>query len=395
MSKTNNNTRGRVVYYFPAESRDDRDDSDDKKSGKRKASIIGVICVLLAVVIAIAAGIGSSGFKNWQVKTWFNNWFGLVNTIEEEDKGTELLAVSDKGKAMRDGGTYAMPTAMAFVLSEEDRSASNTAGEFTGEKGVTLTATLSNKYIRGDYEWSFDFANPASTWAQGKNASDYLSLTVDETSTDKATIMALAPFGEPITVTATLAGSDKCGTCRVDYLHRVTYSGDKTYLIEGDFGESLGFESQMSFGIGTVYGEVGFYNAKVSLSGSFENEFKSYLKFNVTLVEYIIFTSATGSYSGGISGDVQFFTGDTLEYSMFINDFDSYSDEQKEAIYYAWWAASKNRSYNADIDMSVTYSYNGVLISNCSPDTEGTGLIAGAIGATVTPNVDLNGDKVL
>ena len=355
-----------------------------------KVKKIFVVVFAFALVLFTICAIGRLVKGTWDVRDWV-----VKNEVEEEDKDTALIAVSGNGKAMHDGGTYAMPKAMAFVVSEEDLGhtrkvarAATTAGTFTGESGVTLTATLSNKYLNGKYNWTFDFENPESAWAKNKAVSDFFSLTVDETCTDKATIMALAPFGEPITVTATLEGSGKSGTSKIDYLQRLVSCSEEAYLESGDFGEQLVAGVDTDFSVGTVLGELSFNYLNLDFSDDFCDKFRSYLKFDVEVVDNYQFES--GSYDGDY-----YVTDDVLEYSMVIENFDSYSSEQKDAIYYAWWAASNAVSFNGWFSLGLTYSYNGVFVLNMSPDSDARFLLESAIGSTVVPNVYINGNIVL
>ena len=39
-----------------------------------KKAVSVIVALFVAAALVIAVGIGSSWFKNWKVKTWFNDW---------------------------------------------------------------------------------------------------------------------------------------------------------------------------------------------------------------------------------------------------------------------------------------------------------------------------------
>ena len=40
----------------------------------KKATISGLVTVIVAIAMVIVCGIGSNWFKNGDTKTWFDNW---------------------------------------------------------------------------------------------------------------------------------------------------------------------------------------------------------------------------------------------------------------------------------------------------------------------------------
>ena len=95
-----------------------------------------------------------------------------------------------------DGDICAMPSAMAF------RSAQSLDGEEAYDS-VVLNATVSpDTATDKSLDWSVEFADPASEWANGKNVTDYVTVTPQSDGSSTATVQCLQPFGEQIIITA-------------------------------------------------------------------------------------------------------------------------------------------------------------------------------------------------
>ncbi len=75
-----------------------------------------------------------------------------------------------------------------------------TAADGTTTKELTATVTPSEaSSLR--YAWSIAFVNPSSTWATGKNVTDYVSISQDGSNQLKATVTFKKLFSEQIKVT--------------------------------------------------------------------------------------------------------------------------------------------------------------------------------------------------
>ncbi len=105
----------------------------------------------------------------------------------------EVIAMDDAGTAMYEGKTYDMPRALKFYASSPNSN-----------KTVRLTATItpasaSDKSV----DWSVSWVNPSSTWATGKTATDYVTVTPTSDGALTADVHFVANFGEKIRVTVT------------------------------------------------------------------------------------------------------------------------------------------------------------------------------------------------
>ena len=111
----------------------------------------------------------------------------------------------------------------------------------SGNSTLKLTSNVLSEVmlekINVPVTWGVEFVNADSTWASGKNVSDYLTVTPKSDFTRTVTITNKAPFGEQIRLTAALDGdSSKTASCTVDYVKRVG-GGFYSLSCNSDFGD--------------------------------------------------------------------------------------------------------------------------------------------------------------
>lgn len=194
-----------------------------------------IISIIIAVALVIAMGVGTSGFTNWKVKTWFNNW---------GKGGTEIVAPEEPGTA-QDGimllsSTISENDFAAYGVSEQAISAKTLTAEFT-------PANATDKRVN----WSIAWDNPADSWAKGKTVTDYVTLTPGANYAPTATVSVLQSFGESIIVTCTSrANSELSDNCKLEYVARFNDNQNYQVRLENwdskslteikvDFGENL------------------------------------------------------------------------------------------------------------------------------------------------------------
>lgn len=96
------------------------------------------------------------------------------------------------------------------------------------ESACTITATLhpNNEAENTAVNWMVKFADENSAWAQGKKATDYLTVKsngTDYVSSKTATVECLQPFGEQILIIAiSVDNPEITADCTVDYLQKIT-----------------------------------------------------------------------------------------------------------------------------------------------------------------------------
>lgn len=160
----------------------------------------GVLATLLAIVVAatilLCVGFGVYGSD-------VSKWFKPQNNVEQNNISdpTVINTVTEHGIALTSGE--------AMVASD-------------GTLSKKLTATVTPANVDDvAFDWSISFSDADSEWANGKNVTDYVTLTPSE-DTLSANISLVAPFGAQIVVRATLrSDADLYAECTVDYLKRV------------------------------------------------------------------------------------------------------------------------------------------------------------------------------
>ena len=146
----------------------------------------------------------------------------FIQPKDDKQEDTEQTAVNEQatvvdggGNAMVSGKTYAMPQRMVFAAT-----AAETA---TASEGITLTATVSpetadNKAV----DWSVAFVNQSSSWAKGKNVTDYVTVMPSSDGALTATVNCLKAFGEQIIITVTSRANPRAtAECTLDYARRI------------------------------------------------------------------------------------------------------------------------------------------------------------------------------
>ncbi len=157
-------------------------------------AIIVLVALLLAAIVAVVASIGSQGFTNKNVKSWFNGWGNPDNVGYAGDSisiDTYALTVDE----------YA-----AYGISEEAIDA-----------GVITAQYQPDNTTNRRTDWTYDFAG--NEWSEGKVLSDYVLFTAGANYAPELTYEVLQPFGDTIVVGATSrANSELKATTNVDFL---------------------------------------------------------------------------------------------------------------------------------------------------------------------------------
>ena len=347
----------------------------------KKGAGSAVAKIVLGLVLAAICAFAGAFVTGWTI-TGSPNPAHWVRQDEAGKQETSLMAVTSEGRKLLAGNSYAMPQAMTFV---------NKSTSYSKERQFSVTATLSNKYINGKFDWAVAFDNPASAWATGKVATYYVDVAPTSDGSATATVKYIAAFNEPIKVTATLRGTEQSDSCTIDCLQTV----DLTLISncpDDLLGDGCDMSFDLKFGIGTTKGEFICKEASIGLTADFIEDLKSYLTFDIN-VKYIDFENVNGTLRGN-----QYYCNlaDYYTYSMFIEDFDSYDDDHKDAIYWAWYQAYKDgraNGYQSNLELSgkLDYVCCGVVVNTLSTSGYSEGHLNGFdMGSEAAPNVILN-----
>lgn len=175
-------------------------------SKKQKNIGVKALCSVLIVLLLATIGIAipSKGFTDWSK-------FKKNPQVEQPDKPGE------EQKPSGDDVVIEQIEASGILLSAAIASAD--------ESGVTqrFTATITPADATNQkVNWSVAFKNAGSEWANGKNISDYVTVTPTSDGSLYADVTCKAAFGEQIILTVTSRDNAEAkATATVDYRKKV------------------------------------------------------------------------------------------------------------------------------------------------------------------------------
>lgn len=178
-------------------------------------TFLGFVAIILAAVIVVVCGIGSSvngeWFKNGNVYTWFNSWGQNSGVTEEPDKTGGLTVTQDNEVS---SGISFQKSAIASTdfpvngISE------------TADSAVRITAVVYPlDAFDKSLDWGIGWADSNSEWANGKTVTDYVTVTPDSDGASSALLVCLQPFGERIRlrVSSRETVSNASAFCNINY----------------------------------------------------------------------------------------------------------------------------------------------------------------------------------
>lgn len=198
---------------------------------KKKASKAAIISIVLSVVTALAVVFIAltncftdfSRFNRKEVSTPADN---VSDTLYAPDKGLSITPTAANGIML-----LSAPTPLADFAA------------YSLDENVEAVKTLTARFTPADttlqkVDYTAAWKNSASSWATGKNVSDYLKLTQSSDGSLDCAVSALQAFGEQIIITCTARPLEEgdtvpSATCTVDYYKRSTVTGVRFY---GDWG---------------------------------------------------------------------------------------------------------------------------------------------------------------
>lgn len=185
--------------------------SKTKTSGMNKNQAKAVVAVLLSAVLLVGGGaVGYGMATDWT--------YQKATQIEQPDEEQPDEAISVGGAVISGGEGNGIQLYAARITPEFYSDYGVTA---QADTAYTITATITpDDATWKDLTWTCEFANASSSWAQGKDVSDYV--TINDTTSNINTVTCLNPFGEPVIVKATSkADPSITATCQVDYVKKV------------------------------------------------------------------------------------------------------------------------------------------------------------------------------
>lgn len=178
------------------------------KRKKKTKKVVTTVAIILAIVLVAAVTLGI-------VTNWYRNWKPLDPT---DDKQNEEMGGLILGESSGANGISLLSE--IIPLSEyEEHGISPLA-----EKAFTLTAVIlpedaGNKLV----DWTESFANASSSWASGKDVTDYVTVTPASDGALTASVECLQAFGEQIIITVTSRENSEVSACKpCDYVQTLT-----------------------------------------------------------------------------------------------------------------------------------------------------------------------------
>lgn len=116
------------------------------------------------------------------------------------------------GQVVRNGQSYAFTGGKIAFLAEE-------LNELESEITVELVATVTPADAKQDVKWEAVFVTPDSTWAKGKNVSDYITITPINSTGTTVNVTCKKGFSEQIKIICTsLYNEEISDECLVDFI---------------------------------------------------------------------------------------------------------------------------------------------------------------------------------
>ena len=171
------------------------------------------------VLAAILCGIMTQGFKDFNPYCWFGHKFNKSDVCtrcgaEKPVKEPEAVVSDDQGNIMASNKVHAMPKGIVF--SAPHKAASGIATQAAARE-ITVKATVTPDAAKyADYTWTVAFTNVSDSWAKGKTASEYVTVTPSPSDKLTAKITCKQNFGAQIMVTITCELNGNSKSCTVD-----------------------------------------------------------------------------------------------------------------------------------------------------------------------------------
>jgi len=186
--------------------------NDHIRSDSRKWA--AVTLAILLIIAVIVTGVLTDWFTVWNKYCVFGHDYG--------ENGKCIRCGKDKPaeeQPKADSNVVITP-----VLAQGMRLNAAPAALADNPDTYTLTATITPASADDKrVNWSVSWKNAGSTWAAGKNASDYVTATPTSEHGLTANVACIKDFGEQILVTVTsLDNAEITASCTVDYVQKIT-----------------------------------------------------------------------------------------------------------------------------------------------------------------------------
>ncbi len=237
---------------------------------KNRKQLFGIFAVIIVCILILGVCVSAAltqGFTNADPYGWLSKDKQAEQGENDGEDTANMFLASE---------TYSR--GMLLTLGEATTASDNVIASKTINATVD-TANDSYKVV----DWAVRFDNETSTWANGKNVTDFVQIVPTSDGSTTATINCYAPFGEKIIVVCSSRINPALeAECTLDYAKRVvdftvSVSKQGTVVNAIDFGDAepiYSISATPVWSVGTV-AETAQGTVSVSLSSAFTSHLKN------------------------------------------------------------------------------------------------------------------------
>lgn len=332
-----------------------------KKSDKIKWTFTGIAFLLIFVMFT---GLCLQLFGTGKQKP--SEWFKKPDTEQtqsKKDSGVNEAAGGAFISESNGNGVKLMSARIAPVMYAAKGVSAQAESAYTITATIT-PATATDKSI----SWSIAWANASSSFANGKNVTDYVTITPTADGSSTANISCLQAFGEQVLITATVrANSDISATATVDYVKRVSSFDVAFNASEVKFNTTYNFTISPVYSVGTIQGELVTSNYDFALTDGFKSAIEG--KMNTNYVSTLTYYSPSNFTIDESAHTFAFKYANAFLCFAKSNADKMTSIKVRDDFNNAFANAAGEYSQNhAVFKLDYTYTYNGTTYSSGKPE---------------------------
>lgn len=201
-------------------------------NGRYQSRAGAIVAAIVSTLIICALAVGA--WVHWDAVSGFFKDIALMFEIAQEKVEQEKAEREEQASGfIFDDNGFEEGIFLASARIEPNEYAAYEVVE-TAESAYTITATIEPaNATQTALEWTVEFVDASSTWANGKTVTDYV--TVSPYGDNSAVVSCLQPFGEQINVKVTLAENTALrASCTCDYAEKILDMGTPYFNPEND-----------------------------------------------------------------------------------------------------------------------------------------------------------------
>ena len=216
----------------------------NNKSRKVSAPRAGRTKKIVATILALIITVGLAASITCNV-LFYQKLLDIQGSIEQDM--TQQPPLDDNNVVVNPGDVNGVE------LLSIDHDVAVLAANKTVNVPVTVTPDVD---VAVSIDWTIKFKDASSAWANGKNVTDYVTVTPTSEGATTANVKVLKAFGEQIIVTAALSDNNAVNvSCTVDYVKKLMFTGLSVQEVKGvqsfvpTFSESVGTMSDPNLSV--------------------------------------------------------------------------------------------------------------------------------------------------